>query len=161
MSDSLAAASTLAQSPRARTIGLWVLASVVLPAAGWLTAKLDTQVQVTDLSGKVAALTGSVAALTSQQKDLVDSMSALFAPPDPIRQLPGGALFRLSSEQRYAQRGVVMATEIALGYETHRVQVQKKAWAQTVALAYDTQTLRDGKLPSDAAANVIAQIAPP
>ncbi len=161
MTDSLAAAATLAKSPRARTVALWLLATAVLPAVGWISAKLDTQVEVGDLSKKVTALTASVQVLTSQQRDLVAGMGALFAPPDPIRQTPGGALFRLTSEMRYAQRGVVNATEIALSYESPTRRNQKRAFAQVVVTAYDTQTLRDGKPPSDAAANVIAQIAPP
>jgi hypothetical protein len=148
--DSIAAAARLASSARARAVAGWVAAFVIMPAAGWIGAKLDARLQVDELTGRVRELSGNVAVLTSQQQDLVKAIDALSA-------APGGPIFQLRTDMRYAHRNAVRATAVALsGARTAKLRLSA---AEPLLQAYDRKVERDGKSPSDAAEIVISQVA--
>lgn len=155
--DSLRAAATLIKSSRARNFASIVLTLVVLPAAGWVSAKLDTTRQVAALERDNSILVGKVAALENQRDDLNRRIDALSAPIVPgVSQ--GGLITQLQQEIRYAQRNAVRATAIALAFE--RDKTKKCLAAEKPLQAFDNR-IADGKAPSDAAETAITKIALP
>jgi len=153
--DSLRAAATVIRSQRARTIAAWALASVVLPCAGWISAKLDTKDQVQDLRNDFKALSGDVIVLTSQQRDLVSKITDLTS-QDLDRP---GPIFVIRRELRFAGRATVRATTIALAHETQARRAQKLAAADLLAGAYDNRA--KDEQPSAALQEVFSTVAVP
>jgi hypothetical protein len=153
-SEELEAAATLATSARARAFAGWALATVILPAAGWVGAKLDTRVDVDRMDQRITALTAERAALRSELQALRDELLST-ADEHP------GRVVVLAREQRAAQAGIVRATATALAYETPARKRQKAEAADRVVGAYDHLVDVDHKVPSTAAELAIARIATP
>jgi hypothetical protein len=150
MSDSLSpeaqvrAAWTLARSHQIRAWIIWLGAVVLLPAAGWVGAKLDTRSQV-------EALERQVGALAKQQETLVAKIDALSAVPD-------GPIFQLRIGQRYATQLAIRANVVAQSSE--KLRKNKLAKAAEYEHAYDLKIDRDHKSPSDAAELVLSVAVP-
>lgn len=150
------AAATLLSSNRTRAIVGTILAAVVLPAAGWIGAKIDTKNEVSELTRKVSQLSKGIDDLTKQQKTLADSIEGLSREPKKnVLGDHGGQLFVLSQEMIFAQHNIVSATALALAHEPDKVREQKQTFAKDLAFAYDQKVWRDGKLPSEAAELVL------
>lgn len=141
----------LMRSASIRTAVVWCLSAVVLPAAGWAYAKLETKTQMDGLERQVRDL-------ANQQAALVAKIDGLTAAPTEVAP-GGGPIFRLSVEARYAQRAAVRATAAALAYE--RDKRKKLDAAEPMLTAFDNRVTKDGKAPSTAGEEVISAIALP
>lgn len=112
-------AMPLAQSKTVRTGLLWVLTVVVLPSAGWVVAKLDTQKDM-------AAIRESIVDLSNQQKDLLKRMD--------------GSIPELHQRVNGVQRDVALAFVAARSYESEKYSRAKLAAAdRIVGEVYDQQ----------------------
>lgn len=128
------AGSTLARSHTVRTGLLWVLTAVVLPAAGWGAAKLDTQKDI-------VALREAITALTNQQRETVKRLDD--AVPDINARING------------VQRDIVIGTVAALAFETDKIAKAKLAAGDRAATdSYDAQ-VRSLVPPATAAQSTI------
>lgn len=123
------AGSTLASSKTVRTGLLWVLTAVVLPAAGWGAAKLDTKEDI-------VALRLSIDRLTTQQIETVSRIDK--------------ALPAIHGEIDGVQRDVVVVAGAALAYETSARSKQKLAAGDELAKAYDAERKRGESIASSA-----------
>jgi hypothetical protein len=150
--------SEIGKSGHARSVGAWLLTFVLFPSiaaiSGWVGAKLDTKFEVGNLSDNVKSLRGDIANLQSQQRDLVLSIAALTS------DKPGnlGPLYVLNNEMMVAERRIVETQAIALAYESRKAAKRKAA--EPLLTAYENR-IREHKLPSDAAGEVLRDIALP
>lgn len=155
--DSLRAAATLARSPRVKTIVSVALTLVILPAAGWVSAKLETKFQVDTLTARIDALDHQVTTLTSQNAQLARDVAAFTLPATDSQ--PGGPITQLYLEARHAQRNTVRAYAAALAFE--RNKEAKKKEAEKMASAFDNVINYDHEPPRKAAAEVIHDVSLP
>lgn len=152
--DDVKAAETLARSVRARAVAIWAATALVGPCAGWVSAKLDTKLQVDNLTSEIQQLRGSVTVLATHQEDLTKAISEL-SDRDPDHP---GPIFILRDEVRAAHRNAVRAVGMALAHEGAR-QAVKRAAGDDLAERFDKR--EQTRRASDAANEVIATVAVP
>lgn len=140
----LKATATLIRSHQVRAWVVWFGMAVLLPAAGWAGAKLDTRSQV-------EALERQVSALTAQQAQLVARIDGLSA-------VPNGPIFQLRGDARYATQLAIRANVVA--QSSARKKAEKLAKAAEYEQAFGLKIDRDHKSPSDAAELVLSVAVP-
>jgi hypothetical protein len=155
--DSIRAAATLVSSPRVRSFVGTVAALVVLPAAGWVGAKLDTKLEVDALVRQNGEFQGRISALESQRKDMQSHIDALSAPVTEGVS-PGGPITQLQAQMRVAHRNALLAYAVGLAFDKDKAR--KRAEAERFVTAYNNQ-LRRGITPDVAAETTIDSIALP
>ncbi len=142
-SPSIMAGARFFASPRVRAALVWLMASVVLPAAGWVATKLDdTKRELISLRLEFGTLAGQQRELAKSITDLVDTLSGERKQLIAIR------------------RDLVMATAAAAALESEKRRTEKLRAAKLLAEAYD-RLIDQGVHPAAAAETVLAKIAVP
>lgn len=132
-------AHTLMRSSTVTNAVKWLLVAVVLPAAGWAIAKLDTKDDLQTLRLSVDKLTAQQIALVSRLDETGSANS---------RRMLG------------IQRDVVVVAGYALAYETKARADQKREAGDQLAAHFDSMIQR-GESPALAAQNVMRNVALP
>lgn len=161
--DSWHAALKLAKSTHVRRLIKTVVTMVLIPAAAaavsWVTAKLDTKLQLDTLTKQVTELEKADLAVRKRQGDLELAIINLTAPVTD--NFSGGPITQLRTDVRYAFREHVRCRVLATAYEKERERQRRNAKAQEFMRVFDKYTLTDGDRPRDAVGKVFTEIALP